>query len=69
MPGVRSEELEIGLEGQELTIAVERSATKEEDATYYRRERCVGSFSRKIELPVAVEHHANRQAGAVFGFA
>jgi HSP20 family protein len=52
LPGVKREDLEITLEGEELTIKGERKAeseVKEED--YYQLERSQGAFHRSVTLP------------------
>jgi len=55
LPGVKSEDLNISVTGDVLTI---RGEVKEESssngATYHLRERDFGSFSRSLALPTAV---------------
>lgn len=52
--GVKNEDLDISVVGNQLTIKGRRGQADEPGPTYYRRERGVGEFSRTIELPVAV---------------
>jgi HSP20 family protein len=52
LPGVKGEELDIQVTGNNLAITGERKiAAEEEGAKYHRREREAGSFSRMIGLP------------------
>jgi HSP20 family protein len=54
LPGVRAEDLDIAVLGSDLTIKGRRGEAAEPQATYHRRERGVGSFSRTMALPVEV---------------
>ena len=54
LPGVRSEDLDISVVGNELTIKGRRADTTEPQATYHRRERGVGLFSRTLTLPTEI---------------
>ena len=52
LPGVKGEELDIQVTGNNLGISGERKiAAEEEGAKYHRREREAGRFSRMIGLP------------------
>jgi HSP20 family protein len=52
LPGVKADELDIQVTGNNLAISGERKiATEDESAKYHRREREAGSFSRMIGLP------------------
>ncbi len=51
LPAVRTEDLDISVMGDELTIKGRRSETPEPQATYHRRERAVGAFARTVRLP------------------
>lgn len=56
VPGVRSEDLDLELEGDVLTIQGQRHAIPAEPGTKSRRqERMFGSFQRSFRLPEAVE--------------
>jgi HSP20 family protein len=55
LPGIRSENLDISVAGNELSIKVDRPDVAQEGVTYHRRERPVGSFSRIVRLPVEVD--------------
>lgn len=56
LPGVKGDELDIQVTGNNLAISGERKiATEEEGARYHRREREAGTFSRMIGLPGEVD--------------
>lgn len=54
LPGLRKEDVNVTLQEGLLTVKGERKSDDDKDATYYLRERVAGSFTRAIELPVAV---------------
>ena len=54
VPGLKLDEVEILVEGDELTIRGKFNAPKGEDASYMRRERIVGEFSRTLTLPRSI---------------
>ena len=58
VPGLKSDQLDISVVGNQLSIKIERSGPAEENVTYHRRERPVGSFLRVVQLPAEVD--ANR---------
>jgi HSP20 family protein len=52
LPGVKTEEVDIGLDGDRLTIRGERTADREEKGkNFYLAERSFGAFSRSLILP------------------
>jgi len=52
LPGVKADELDIQVTGNNLAISGERKiAAEDKDARYHRREREAGTFSRMIGLP------------------
>ena len=56
IPGIKSEDIDISIMGDLLTLKGEKkneSETKEED--YYRREMSYGSFVRSIRLPSSID--------------
>jgi HSP20 family protein len=56
LPGMKREEIELYLTGDNLNIAGERKVQKEEKTTeLYRSERFFGRFHRSIPLPAAVD--------------
>lgn len=56
LPGVDTEQLDITVTGDTLTISGERQRKElEEGETYHRRERGTGRFSRTFQLPFEVE--------------
>lgn len=69
LPGVKSEDVDIHVEGNRLNIRGKREAEKREDnETYHAFERSFGSFSRSFLLPepVAAEHvHAELKEGVL----
>jgi len=55
LPGVKGDELDIQVTGNNLAISGERKIAAEEEARYHRREREAGTFSRMIGLPGEVD--------------
>ncbi len=55
LPGLSMEELDVTVDGRELTISGERKATSCEGVTYRRRESLVGRFERAFNLPESAE--------------
>ncbi|MFW6082012.1 MAG: Hsp20/alpha crystallin family protein [Desulfosalsimonas sp.] len=51
LPGVNAEDLDIQAAGRNITISGERKIEPDPNATYHRRERGAGSFSRALTLP------------------
>lgn len=55
IPGLRMEDLELLIKGDELTLKCERKLGAERGVTYHRRERGTGAFSGVVHLPVEVD--------------
>jgi HSP20 family protein len=56
IPGVDPERVEVTVHDKVLTIAFSRpEETLQEGASYHRRERTYGRFSRSLELPIRVD--------------
>ncbi len=55
LPGLRMEELELLVQGNELTIKGEGRSGAQEGVTYHRRERGSGPFSGLVRLPVEID--------------
>lgn len=56
MPGLNTEDLEIKVEGDTLTLkGVRRPLEAGEGFSYHRRERATGTFQRSITLPARVD--------------
>lgn len=56
LPGVQTDGLDISVTGETLTLSGERRLPEESDnASYHRREREAGSFSRVISLPTRLD--------------
>lgn len=56
LPGVKPDDLDISITGHGLSISGDRKIPSEnEKATYHRRERDEGKFSRMIDLGAAVD--------------
>ena len=56
LPGIKPEELDISVTGNNLTVSGERKMPAEDaNATYHRREREEGRFSRMIALPAQID--------------
>lgn len=58
LPGLRIEDVEILVEGDELTIKGRLNAPPLDGANYLRRERVVGEFTRAITLPRPIDSAA-----------
>ena len=59
LPGIKSEDLDISVAGESLTVAGERRLPAEDaGATFHRRERESGYFSRILTLPGSVNAEA-----------
>jgi HSP20 family protein len=56
VPGIRSEDLDIRVEGRTLTVRGERKFESEEkEENFHRIERRYGSFTRSFTLPATVD--------------
>jgi HSP20 family protein len=56
IPGMKSEDLEIKIEGDTLTLKGERKPQEiGEEISYHRRERATGTFQRSLTLPSKVD--------------
>jgi HSP20 family protein len=55
LPGVKSENLDISVVNNELTIKGQRPDEKEAETAYHRRERGLGAFVRVLRLPMEVD--------------
>src|SRR5262249_55623368 len=55
VPGLKAEGLDITVVGDELTLKGERSEESEEQASFHRRERGIGPFTRVIRLSSEVK--------------
>lgn len=55
LPGLQSEDLDIVVVGNEVTIKGQRPDAPPDGNVYHRRERGAGAFSRVVRLPVDVD--------------
>jgi len=55
VPGLKAEDLDITVVGDELTLKGERLEASEEQASFHRRERGLGPFTRVIRLSSEVK--------------
>ncbi len=56
LPGLNTDDLDISVVGQTLTVNGQRKRDElPQDARYHRQERGFGKFSRSIQLPFAVD--------------
>ena len=55
VPGVKSDQVDLSVVGDELSIKVTRPEVAENVIAYHRRERSTGSFTRVLRLPVEVD--------------
>ncbi len=68
LPGLRMEDLEVSVRGNELTIKGQRKNGPDPEGTYHRRERGAGPFGRVLRLPVEIDAarvEASLQAGVL----
>lgn len=54
LPGIKQEDIRIGIEGNELTLSGERKYQEPADGKAHKVERTYGSFQRTFQLPVNV---------------
>jgi HSP20 family protein len=54
VPGVSKDDIDIQVQGDELTIKGKRKPMDEDDSVYHRRERGTGDFARFLTLPVEI---------------
>ena len=55
VPGVTTDDIEIQVQGDELTIRGRRKPLDEDDSVCHRRERGTGHFARFLTLPVELD--------------
>jgi len=55
LPGLKLEDIEVLVVGNEITVKGERKESREKDAAYHRRERPLGLFTRTLKVPVNVD--------------
>jgi len=55
LPGLSMDDIEVFVTGNELTINGERKIAAPENASYHRRERAPGRFSRVLTLPWEID--------------
>lgn len=55
LPGLGAEDIDISITGNTLSISGQRAIPDEEGASYHRRERKAGAFSRMVTLPGDVD--------------
>lgn len=69
LPGVESDDINVQVNGNVLTVSGERKEEKEEKGrTYHRTERIFGSFARSVTLPCEVKEDqvtANLEGGVL----
>jgi HSP20 family protein len=63
VPGVKNDQVDISVAGDELSVKINRPEVDPEGVTFHRRERPVGSFTRVLRLPVEVD--ANKVEAAL----
>jgi HSP20 family protein len=55
VPGVKIEQIEISVTGDQLTLRGDRKSDEKGDVACHRREREFGAFSRAARLPAPIE--------------
>jgi len=55
VPGLKMENLEVTVVGNELTLKGERKPLEQAGMVYHRRERSLGTFTRTLRLPAEID--------------
>ena len=55
VPGLKRDHVDISVGGGELSIQIQRPDFRQEEVTYHRRERPLGTFTRVLRLPADVD--------------
>jgi HSP20 family protein len=55
VPGLTSQQIDISVVGDQLSLKIDCPDLQQEGVTYHRRERPVGEFRRVLRLPVEVD--------------
>lgn len=55
VPGTKMDDIEVVVVNNELTVKGERPDAAQEGVSYHRRERGVGTFTRHVRLPIAID--------------
>ena len=55
VPGVKSDQIDIAVVENELTLKIQRPETPADEVTFHRRERPSGPMTRVLRLPVPVD--------------
>ena len=55
VPGLKRDQVDISVGGGELSIQIQRPDFRQEEVTYHRRERPLGTFTRVLRLPADVD--------------
>lgn len=55
VPGVEADQLNVSMVNQTITVSGTRQSRNEKDASYHRKERAEGTFSRSMTLPAAFD--------------
>ncbi|KAL6069918.1 Heat shock 70 kDa protein 1A [Balamuthia mandrillaris] len=59
LPGVKKEDIQVGVEGDQLVVRGEKKHEyKDEGDKFHRMERSYGSFTRRMALPTGVDPNA-----------
>ncbi|MFZ5829590.1 MAG: Hsp20/alpha crystallin family protein [Planctomycetota bacterium] len=68
LPGLKQDQVEISVVGNELALKVTRPDVQQTGVVYHRRERPVGTFTRILRLPTEVDAdhvHADLKDGVL----
>lgn len=55
LPGIKMEDIEVSVVGNELTLKGERKQDDAIKGNYHRQERGVGGFTRVLQLPIDID--------------
>ncbi len=55
VPGLKMDDIEVLVQGDELTVKGERKESEQEGVTHHLHERKAGEFHRTLQLPVEID--------------
>ena len=55
LPGLTLDDLDVSVRGKEVTIAGDRKIAEQQGASWHRRERGAGKFTRTLQIPWEID--------------